>query len=217
MEKHLWKIFEDECRKRRIFLRREELRQFQIYLKELISWNKAINLTGLKDYERIVWELLLDSLIPLPFMPKVGKMLDMGSGAGFPAIPLKIVIPAYRIYMVESNYKKCVFLRHIIRLLKLTEIEVVNERVQSKKRIGTSFNLVTSKALGPFKTVAEYASLNLHVEGIFVLYMGNSINLHSEGFEYTLKNRNLRIEKIIPYDLPVGGISRKVCLIKKLS
>ena len=216
MEKDLWKIFEDECSKRGILLGREEIWKFQIYLKELISWNKAINLTGLKDYERIVWELLLDSLIPLPSIPKEGKMLDMGSGAGFPAIPLKIVIPAYRIYMVESNYKKCVFLRHIIRLLKLTEIEVVNERVERRK-IGPPFDIVTSKALGSFKRVVEYASLNLHVEGIFVLYMGNSINLHSEEFEYTLKDRNLRIEKIIPYSLPGGPLGRNICLIKKLT
>jgi len=216
MEKDLWKIFEDECSKRGILLGREEIWKFQIYLKELISWNKAINLTGLKDYERIVWELLLDSLIPLPSIPKVGKMLDMGSGAGFPAIPLKIVIPAYRIYMVESNYKKCVFLRYIIRLLKLTEIEVVNERVERRK-IGPPFDIVTSKALGSFKRVVEYALLNLRTEGIFALYAGCGINQQLKELEYILKGGNLRIEKIIPYDLPVGGISRKVCLIKKLS
>ena len=140
----------------------------------------------------------------------------MGSGAGFPAIPLKIVIPAYRIYMVESNYKKCVFLRHIIRLLKLTEIEVVNERVERRK-IGPPFDIVTSKALGSFKRVVEYASLNLRIEGMFVLYAGSAIDQQLEEFEYILKGGNLRIEKIIPYDLPRGGISRNICLIKKLS
>jgi len=84
----------------------QQLELFHVYLEELWDWNQRINLTGLSTREKIVIELFLDSLIPAPFLPKKGRMLDVGSGAGIPGLPLKIYTPQLKTHLLEANSKK---------------------------------------------------------------------------------------------------------------
>jgi len=124
-----------------IFLLRE-------YLDELWRWNQKINLVGVSSYERMIDELLIDSLMAEEFIPETGNLLDIGSGAGFPSIPLKIIKPELFFHLVEARTKKVVFLRHIIRKLKLRNIEVVEGRLEDVgERLLPGYDIITFRAI----------------------------------------------------------------------
>lgn len=133
---------------------------FLKYLKELKDWNKKINLTAIKEDRDIVIRHFLDSLTLAPFLSGEETILDIGSGAGFPGIPLKIIIPSLRITLMDSVAKKVVFMRHIIWTLGLKDIEAVQGRgedVKTIKRFEACFDIVTSRAfaeLGRFLDIA---------------------------------------------------------------
>ena len=110
-----------ESKKYGIDLSEHQLGLFQIYLDELWAWNKRTNLTGLSSRKRIVFELFLDSLIPAPFLAKRGTLLDVGTGAGFPGIPLKIYNPRLVVHLLDANFKKGSFLKQAVRLLGVND------------------------------------------------------------------------------------------------
>ena len=119
------------------------------YLDELWRWNQKINLVGVSSYERVIDNLLIDALMAEEFIPtEEGKLLDIGSGAGFPSIPLKIIRPALFFHLVEARSKKAVFLRHIIRRLKLRNIEVVEGRLEDVgNKLFPKYDIIIFKAI----------------------------------------------------------------------
>ena len=127
----------------------EQANSIFIFLTELTKWNQKINLTAIKDERDIVIKHVLDSFSYIKgFSPSTGlKLLDMGSGAGFPAIPIKLVWPEITVTMVESVKKKASFLRHIIRTLKLTGIEVQDTRTNElPDSFHNLYDVVTARA-----------------------------------------------------------------------
>ncbi len=133
---------------------------FLFYIKELKKWNQRINLTSLTTDRDIAVKHLLDSLTITPFLQDATQLLDIGTGAGFPGLPLKIFAPSIDILLLESSQKKCSFLRHIVRGLKLAGVEIVHGRAEDKKmieRYGSSFDLVLSRALADLLTSLQLA------------------------------------------------------------
>lgn len=122
--------------------------EFEKYAQLLIKWNKTYNITAITDSKKIWEKHFLDSLLPLNFLPKTGSILDIGTGGGFPGIPIKIVRPELSVTLIDSIQKKCLFCDAVIRELKLVGIEVVCGRAEDKKieeRIG-KFDVVISRA-----------------------------------------------------------------------
>jgi len=125
----------------------ETIPQFQIYFQELLSWNEKVNLTRITKKKEVFLHHFIDSLMPERFIPPYSNVIDIGSGGGFPGIPLKIIRPDIIVRLVDSSIKKTFFQRHIIRTLELKGIAAVNRRVEdftsSKKRcavcIGRAF------------------------------------------------------------------------------
>ena len=136
------------------------LSSFLSYLKELKEWNKKINLTAITDDKDIIIRHFLDSLTLVSFLSGKETLLDIGSGAGFPGIPLNIVIPDLKITLMDSVNKKVIFMRHIIRTIGLKNIEAVQARAEDKETItkfAACFDVVTSRAfagLGSFLDIA---------------------------------------------------------------
>ncbi|MCP4669261.1 MAG: 16S rRNA (guanine(527)-N(7))-methyltransferase RsmG, partial [Deltaproteobacteria bacterium] len=124
---------------------------FGLYLDALWEWNRKFNLTGLSSRKEIVQELLIDSLIPVPFLPQEGRFLDVGSGAGFPAIPLKICKPGLEALLIEASAKKVSFLKQVIRAAGLPGIEVVRGRIEKEGNhlIPERQAIITARALAP--------------------------------------------------------------------
>jgi 16S rRNA (guanine527-N7)-methyltransferase len=124
------------------------LEQFRIYLEELKRWNARINLTALKTDREIVVKLFLDSLALLPVLGEAASLADLGSGAGFPGLVLKIARPELNVTLVESRGKKAAFLEYVVAVLKLTQVEVaaVHLTPQLAATWGRHYDVVVSRA-----------------------------------------------------------------------
>lgn len=143
-------------------LDRPELRkQLLAYLAELEKWNQAYNLTAVREPRDMVTRHLVDSLAVLPFMS--GRVLDVGSGAGLPGIPLALANPALKVTLLDSNGKKTRFLRHVQRTLNLKNVEVVESRLEEYQP-DAAFNTVVSRA---FSSLGEFfdAAVRLCADG----------------------------------------------------
>lgn len=117
----------------------------------MLQWNKAIRLTAITDPEEVAVKHILDSLFLLHFLPFRGRMLDVGSGAGYPGIPLAIVLPETEFLLLEASGKKCSFLREVVRVLSLDNVHVLNERLGKRPipGLGRFEQVVTRAAMPP--------------------------------------------------------------------
>jgi 16S rRNA (guanine527-N7)-methyltransferase len=144
-------------------LNREQIRQFEVYCHEMLDWNQRTNLTAITDYEEVQTRHFLDSLTIYSVLETSQsrenlKVLDVGTGAGFPGIPLKISIPDIKLTLIEATGKKTEFLSYIVSILSLKDVEIVTGRAEelahmTKYRAG--FNIVISRAVASLATLAE--------------------------------------------------------------
>lgn len=141
----------------------EQIERFELYYRELVEWNKRVNLTRITGYEDVQVRHFLDSLTALAGFPeatsgKTLRIIDVGSGAGLPGLPLRIVRPDICLVLMEVTAKKAEFLQHIIDILKLGDVEVVNERAETAAHDSNyreQFDVVVTRALAPLTTLAE--------------------------------------------------------------
>jgi len=210
-------ILRNKARDFGIELSSYQLNLFRIYLMELDHWNQRINLTGLKSNERMVIELLLDSLIPAPFLPDTGRMLDVGSGAGFPGIPLKIYKPRLEIHLLETNSKKVSFLKQVIRLLGLKGIHVIKGRIERDEATlhPDGYPLITARALAGLHQTIEWCSPFLLPGGLLVSFLGSRAEEDLKGCRQIIEENRLLIHGEIPYVLPGKRSKRNMVIFKK--
>ncbi len=177
-----------------LHLQASHLEAFGRYLTEILRWSSQINLTGLRRPEEIVRFGFLDSLsCLLAFPQEARRVLDIGPGAGFPSVPLKIVRPYLDLTLVEAARKKASFLRHVIRSLALAGVRVIQERAerlaQDQGEAGI-YDVVFARAVAPPREQARLALPFLSPGGVFVVQAGQAPSLvenggwpGSEGFE----------------------------------
>jgi 16S rRNA (guanine527-N7)-methyltransferase len=194
-----------------------QIRLFGIYLDELWEWNKKINLTGLSSRQRIITELLLDSLITSPFLPEEGSLLDVGSGAGFPGIPLKICKPQLKTQLMEANSKKVNFLKQVIRVTKLYEIEVIKGRIEKDGSILSpkGYHIITARALAPLAQTLAWCAPYLMPGGLIVNFQGGQFAKVLEESADIIKEYTLFLYKSVPYKLPGKDSQRHILIFMK--
>jgi 16S rRNA (guanine527-N7)-methyltransferase len=160
-----------------IKLNSRQVKQFELYYQELIEWNKKINLTAITDYSSVQVKHFLDSLTITLALPEeeVEKpdfnIIDIGTGAGFPGVPLKILFPQPRLVLIEPTTKKTAFLHHIIRKLELENVEVLNTRAEEAAHLPLyreQFALVLSRAVALLPTLAELTLPFCQIGGRFI-------------------------------------------------
>ena len=188
-----------------------------VYLDELWEWNARMNLTGLATREGIIGELILDALIPGPHLPDRGTLLDVGSGAGFPAIPLKITRPGLRIHCIEAVRKKTVFLGQVVRLTGLTGIEIIRGRIERDGRLldPDGYGMVTARAFAPLARTIPLCAPHLMPGGILVNFQGDRPEIALDACAETAAAHGLVLERTIPYTLPGRQTPRHVLLFRK--
>jgi 16S rRNA (guanine527-N7)-methyltransferase len=162
-----------------IILNATQIEQFTVYQQELLKWNAKINLISEKSAKEIVSRHFLDSLTALQFIDNHNaRIIDIGSGAGFPGIPLKIACPELQLYLLESNRKKVSFLKHIIRLLGLTETFVLHERVENViKNIKWKdcFDITISRAAFKLPELLSFGAFFLAPQGKLIALKGPDV------------------------------------------
>jgi 16S rRNA (guanine527-N7)-methyltransferase len=187
-----------------------------LYIDELESWNKKMNLTGLKTRKRIVNELVLDSLIPAPFLPHNKRMLDVGAGAGFPSIPIKIYRPHLQMTLLEANFKKNRFLKRIIRLLRLTDIKVIQGRIENSGNIlhQDGYHIISARALTNLGQVIEWCSSYLLPNGLLVTFLGEQAEEELQQNANVIEENFLVPSRTIRYTL-TGERKRRIVIFQK--
>lgn len=188
-----------------------------LYLDELVKWNSKINLTGLRSRQRIVHELLLDSLLPLPYLPAQGKCLDVGSGAGFPSIPLRICSSGPVFHLVEPILKKTNFLKQVIRLIGLKEIEVFRGRVEDldEDLAGKGYDAVLSRGLSLGPQIFACCAARLLKEGLLFTFQGYSGQTNFENIAEEADKHGLSLWQSIPYTVPDVPLQRRLVIFRK--
>lgn len=185
-----------------------------VYLVELEKWNRKINLTAIRSEQEIITKHFIDSFSYIAgFDPRPGMLLlDMGSGAGFPALPIGIVFPDMNITMVESVKKKATFLRHIIRTLKIANAEVVDARTEALPEIYRSrYDVVTARAFAEMSTALREGAVFLKPDGLMILSRGISETV-AEG---TAADQGMTIEARHELTLPGSGDARAIWVFRK--
>jgi len=176
------------------------------YIELLSKWNAVHNLTGIRDPLEMVTRHLLDSLVLLPFLPE-GRMLDVGTGAGLPGIPLAICRPTETIILLDSNQKKITFVQHVILSLKLTNASAVCARVE-KYQPEAPFMLVISRA---FASLPKFIRQSQHLcakQGKFIPMKGNV-----DSAELAAISPGFTVERIVPIRVPGVAASRTLVFI----
>lgn len=187
----------------------EQLMAFITYLTELKKWNMSFNLTSLKSDEEIIIKHFLDSLLYMKAMPE-GELsvLDVGSGAGFPGIPLKIIRPELAMYLLEPTGKKANFLRHMTKILGLNNIEVIGKRVEDLEAM--EVDLAVTRALFNIKDFCKKLSPVLKRGGMLVLSKGPKVQEELKAIE----GKGLDC-KVLTIGLPLTDIKRFIVVIRQ--
>lgn len=200
-----------------IRLNEKEVEAFDLYLRELLKWNQKINLTAIRSEKGIVVKHFLDSLSAYPYLSKPSSLLDIGSGAGFPGIPLKMVEPFLEVTLIDSVRKKVDFQKHIIRTLGLKGIEAIHGRVQDKEilqSMGGRFDFVISRAFSDLQTLL-ILSLPFLKKGGIVLAMKGEMNREEIPSLAKIEGIRYRLQKTVSLVVPGGTFKRSILLFEK--
>lgn len=188
-------------------LREPQIEQLERYLTLLEKWNRVYNLTAIRERDRMVTHHVLDSLSILPHV-RGPRVLDVGSGAGLPGVPLAIAQPQLKVTLLDANHKKCAFLRQVIAELKLANADVRAERVESWQT-DARFDTIVSRALAE---LGEFAALSRHLlapSGVFAAMKGvhpyDEIERLPAGF---------RVRQVVELEVPQLDAARHLVLIE---
>ncbi len=151
----------------------EQVRQIQQYIEILLSWNEKVNLTAIRDPLEILYRHFCESMYAAEAIPlKNGRLADVGSGGGFPGLPLKIMRPDLQVFLVESNIKKVTFLAEVIRELGLTSAQVLARRYEELGEEVAPLDYVCSRALGEYPVFLDWARSQQIAAKQVILWIG---------------------------------------------
>ncbi len=187
---------------------------FLLYLQELQEWNTHINLTSLKKEKDIIVRHFFDSFALAEFINPDSTVLDIGSGAGFPGLPLKMIIPSIKAFLLDSSLKRCTFLRHIIRRLAIEDVFVINKRVEDiygMDKMSERFDVIVSRASISTQDMLNTSKYALNKRGRIALLKGkNTIK------EVTKRNYDgYKVAEIKEIPLPSSLRKTFVAVIKR--
>ena len=196
-----------------------QLKQFYNYMNLLIEWNKKVNLTAITEPDEIILKHFVDSLTISKYISDGTKVVDVGTGAGFPGIPLKIVRQDVDITLLDSLQKRINFLDEVINELNLEKITTIHSRVEDfgkNKKYREEFDIATSRAVANLSTLSEYLLPLVKVGGKVISMKGSLIQEELENSKNAIKILGGKIEKVDEFDLPNSDISRNIVLIDKI-
>lgn len=204
-------------------LSREQVRALSTYEADLLDWNERINLTAIRDPEGVRAKHFLDSLTALLAWERRSppeRLIDVGTGAGFPGLVLKLIWPGTRVTLVESIHKKADFCRHIVDRLGLEQVQVVSERAEvvgqdPDHRQG--YDLAVARAVARMPILMEYLLPLVHNNGIVMAMKGESAPAETQSAENAIRLMGGKLHKLVHIELPGVVEERFIVVVNKVA
>lgn len=193
------------------------LEKFSTYESLLIEWNRRFNLTAIKEEDDVLIKHFIDSIYPLKFIKFKDneKLIDIGSGAGFPALCLAILCPKLNITLVESTGKKVSFLNEVAKTLGLENVTILEERAENLSKYKEQFDYASARAVSQLNVLLELTIPLLKVNGHFLAYKGSMVDMEIKQAKRALHIMNAEIEEKYLYTLPYINDGRSLLYIRK--
>lgn len=202
-----------------ILLTEDQMKKFSLYAGLLVEWNEKINLTAITDPEGIVIKHFLDSLSIAQYIPhKADTLIDVGTGAGFPGIPMKLVMGNLRVTLLDSLDKRVKFLNEVCNSLTLKDILSVHGRAEDfgiDKNYRERFDIVTARAVANLPVLLEYCLPFVNIGGLFIAMKGPDAEEELKGSQKALDILGGEIDAVKTFTLPNSNMERCVIIIKK--
>ena len=214
--------FQKGLQELKLDLSEEQIQQFLTFYEYLIEKNKVMNLTGITEFQEVVEKHFLDSLCLVKAFPRpdTGKMLDLGTGAGFPGIPLKILFPELSMVMLDSLNKRVGFLNEVISEIGLSGIRAVHGRAEDlgkNREYREQFDFCVSRAVANLSTLSEYCIPFVKTGGFFIPYKSGKSQEEISEAEGAVLHLGGKMEGTVFETLPNSEAERAFVLIKKVS
>ena len=199
----------------------KQAEQFLTYYQFLTEKNKVMNLTAITEYRDVVLKHFADSLSVVKAYDMNGctSLIDVGTGAGFPGVPLKIVYPHLKVVLLDSLNKRISFLNELVRILCLEDITAVHARAEDAAKDAAyreRFDLCVSRAVANLSSLSEYSLPFVRKEGMFISYKSTNIDTEIKASAHAVSLLGGKIEEIKEFYLPDSDIERSLILIRKI-
>lgn len=211
---------EKQAEKVNIELTNKQTEQFYLYMKLLLEWNKKVNLTAITEPNDIIKKHFIDSLTLNSYIEENIKIIDVGTGAGFPGIPIKIVKENSKVVLLDALNKRLKFLEEVISQNELIDIETVHYRAEDAgkdEKYRERFDIATSRAVAPLNVLLEYLLPLVKNGGKCICMKGNNVKKEIDESRNAVKILGGEIEKIEEFKLPDTDIKRSIIIVRKVS
>ena len=221
MEKKEFKeIMKNYSNKLDINLSEIQVNQFYNYMNLLLEWNKVMNLTGITDPKEIIIKHFIDSLTVINKIDNKNTIIDVGTGAGFPGIPIKIIFPETKVVLLDSLNKRINFLNEVIEKLKLKSIETVHGRAEDygrDKKYREKFDIAIARAVAPLNILLEYLMPFVKVNGKCICMKGANTNEELKNSKKAINVLGGNLISIDEFTIPDTEFKRNIIEIKKIN
>lgn len=214
----------NNCKKWNIVLTEKQIKQFDQYYDLLVEWNSFMNLTAITEFDEVCQKHFLDSLSIVKAYPdhyfkeNTFQFIDIGTGAGFPSIPIKIVFPNLKFTLVDSLNKRIKFLNEVIDQLQLSDCTAVHGRAEDLAKNSSyreQYDFCVSRAVANLSTLCEYCMPYVKVGGRFVSYKSEKITEEAEKAKHAISVLGGKFERQVEFTLPDSDIYRNIYIIQK--
>lgn len=220
MDNYNFDFFRIGCMQLGIELSDEQMQQFCSYYELLIEWNSFMNLTAITEFDEVVVKHFIDSLslIKAIDLKQDHSLIDVGTGAGFPGIPLKIVFPELKIVLLDSLNKRINFLNEVIKKLSLDNIYTIHSRAEDaakSEKMREKFDICVSRAVANLSTLSEYCLPFVKQGGVFISYKSEKVIDEMKVAERAIPALGGKYENQVEFMLPNSNIYRNLFVVKK--
>lgn len=197
----------------------KQIENFYEYMNLLLEWNEKVNLTAITEMDDVILKHFIDSITILKYLKENDNIIDVGTGAGFPGIPISIMNSSFNITLLDSLNKRIMFLDEVCKKLELKNIKSIHGRAEDfgqDNKTREKFDIAVSRAVANLATLSEYLLPFVKVGGICICMKGPDAEKEIEDAEFAIKELGGKIETIEKFMLPDSDMERNIILIKKI-